>query len=121
MLSFFSAISSHGEYKDTVLPLSGGYYQIDPQIEFQERTFCVTGLSKKYRRKEIAERIELHGGYVQNNISGKLNYLVVCDEKNSCWAFTCYGRKIEEAMNHRRQGKQLIIVHEFDLYDNFKF
>jgi len=97
--------------------LKTGFYQIDPQITIPEKTFCITGVSKKFKRREIAEKIELFGGYMVDNVSSKLNYLVVCDDKNTCWAFTCYGRKIEEAIKQRREGKQLVIVHEFDLYD----
>lgn len=119
LLNFFNAISSTAANENIPFPISAGYFQIDPQINFQEKAFCITGLSKKYKRKEIADRIELHGGYVQNNISQKLDYLIVCDEKSSCWAFTCYGRKIEEAMFHRRNGRNIVIVHEFDLYDHF--
>lgn len=59
----------------------------------------------------------MYGGYIVDHVSSKLNYLVVCDEKNTCWAFTCYGRKIEEAIKHRKQGANLVIVHEYDLYD----
>lgn len=119
LLNFFKALSSNSENNKSPLPISAGFYQIDPQITFQEKTFCITGVSKKYKRKEIADRIELHGGYIQDYVSGKLDYLIVCDEKNSCWAFTCYGRKIEQAMFHRQQGKRLVIVHEFDLFDCF--
>jgi hypothetical protein len=119
LLNFFNAISSTAGNEKTPLPLSAGYFQIDPQITFQEKSFCITGLSKKYKRKEIADRIELHGGFVQNNINRTLDYLVVCDEKTSCWAFTCYGRKIEEVMHHRRNGLKIVIVHEFDLFDHF--
>ncbi len=100
--------------------LKTGFYQIDPTITIQENIFCITGNSKKFKRREIAEKIELYGGFVVDNVSSKLNYLVVCDEKNSCWAFTCYGRKIEEAIKHRKQGTKLLIVHEFDLYDTLE-
>jgi len=100
--------------------LKTGFYQIDPSITVQEKTFCITGVSKKFKRKEIADKIELYGGFVVNNVSSKLDYLIVCDEKNSCWAFTCYGRKIEEAVKHRKEGKKLVIVHEFDLYDTLE-
>ena len=100
--------------------LKTGFYQIDPTINIQENTFCITGVSKKFKRREIAEKIELYGGFVVDNVSSKLNYLVVCDEKNTCWAFTCYGRKIEEAIKHRKQGVRLAIVHEYDLYDTLE-
>lgn len=123
LLTFCKAISggndgqSNGEF---ISALKTGFYQIDPSINIQERTFCITGLSKKYKRREIAEKIELLGGFVVDGVSSKLNYLVVCDEKNSCWAFTCYGRKIEEAMKHRQKGNNLVIIHENDLYDTFE-
>lgn len=103
-----------------VQSLKTGFYQIDPEIIIQEKTFCITGVSQTYKRREIAERIEMYGGFVTNSVSSKLNYLIVCDEKNSCWAFTCYGKKIEQAMKHRKQGSNLVIVHEFDLYDTLE-
>lgn len=105
---------------ELITSLKTGFYQIDPTIKIQENSFCITGLSKKFSRKEIAEKIEMFGGFVVNNINSKLNYLVVCDEKNTCWAFTCYGRKIEAAIKHRKEGKNLVIIHEFDLYDTFE-
>jgi len=119
-LNFCKAFT--GEIADTtnqalLSSLKTGFYQIDPSIILQEKTFCITGVSKKYKRREIAEKIELYGGYVVDNVSSKLDYLVVCDERNNCWAFTCYGRKIEEAIKHRKQGRELVIVHEYDLYD----
>lgn len=100
--------------------LKTGFYQIDPDIIIPEKTFCITGISKTYKRREIAEKIELYGGYVVDRISTKLNYLIVCDEKNSCWAFTCHGRKIEQAIGYRKKGSNMVIVHEYDLYDKFE-
>lgn len=103
--------------ENLIQSLKMGFYQIDPEIFIQEKTFCITGVSQTYKRREIAEKIEMYGGFVVNTVSSKLNYLIVCDEKNSCWAFTCYGKKIEQAMKQRKQGSNLVIVHEFDLYD----
>jgi hypothetical protein len=123
LLNFCKALvddSPGSSNEDLINSLKTGYYQIDPTITIQEKTFCITGLSKKYKRREIAEKIELYGGFMVDNISAKLDYLIVCDEKNTCWAFTCYGRKIEEAIKHRKQGRQLIIVHEYDLYDTLE-
>lgn len=123
LLNFCKAITGNNlseTNSELVNSLKTGFYQIDPTINIQENTFCITGISKKYKRQEIAEKIEMYGGYMMNKVSAKLNYLVVCDEKNSCWAFTCYGRKIEEAIKHRKKGANLIIVHEFDLYDTLE-
>ena len=122
LLDFCKALVGDSTESNSALAssLTTGFYQIDPTITVQENTFCITGVSKRYKRREIAEKIELYGGYMADNVSAKLNYLVVCDEKNSCWAFICYGRKIEEAIKHRKQGTKLVIVHEFDLYDTLE-
>jgi len=123
LLAFCQALvgdSTQNSNSALISSLKTGFYQIDPTITIQENHFCITGVSKKYKRREIAEKIELFGGFVVDNVSAKLNYLVVCDEKNTCWAFTCYGRKIEEAIKHRKQGTKLVIVHEFDLYDTLE-
>lgn len=123
LLNFCNALvgdREDGSNSALISSLKTGFYQIDPTITIQENIFCITGNSKKFKRREIAEKIELYGGFVVDNVSSKLNYLVVCDEKNSCWAFTCYGRKIEEAIKHRKQGTKLLIVHEFDLYDTLE-
>lgn len=121
LLSFCHALvgdnSGNSSNTELISSLKAGFYQIDPVITIPESTFCITGVSKKFKREEIAEKIELYGGYMVDNVSAKLNYLVVCNEKNNCWAFTCYGRKIEEAVKHRKNGVPLSIVHEFDLYD----
>jgi hypothetical protein len=119
LLSFFDAITANADdTNESLMQMFGqNFYQIDPKIIFEEQTFCITGLSKKYKRKEIAESIILKGGFVTEAISGKTNYLIVCSDKNQCWAYSSYGRKIEEAMMLRKKGKQIAIVHEFDLYD----
>lgn len=96
-----------------------GFYQIDPDIIIQEKNFCITGLSLKFKRKEIAEKIELFGGFVTNTVTSNTDYLIVCDEKNVAWSFTCYGKKVEKAISLRKQGKLISIIHEFDLYDKF--
>lgn len=122
LITFCNALnadSTESSTSDLLNILKTGFYQIDPVINIPQRTFCITGVSKKYKRREIAEKIELYGGYVIDNVNSKLDYLVVCDERNNCWAFTCYGRKIEEAINHRKKGRELLIVHEYDLFDSF--
>jgi len=100
--------------------LKMGFCQVEPEIKIAESVFCITGVSKKRVRKEIASTIELFGGYVTDSLSSKVNYLIVCDEKNSCWAFSCYGRKIEKAVHLRKSGAPLQIVHEYDLYDTIE-
>lgn len=106
--------------RSVISDLKLGFCQIDPMIQLTEKTFCITGNSKKFKRREIANQIELFGGFVSNNLNLKVDYLVVCDDNNSCWAFKCYGRKIEAAVNLRKKGHQVNIIHELDLYDAFE-
>ncbi|MHB1460781.1 MAG: BRCT domain-containing protein [Armatimonadota bacterium] len=89
----------------------------DPQIEFTNRRFCITGHSTQHSRGELEKMITTRGGSISNTISKKLNYLVVGAERNLCWQYNCYGRKIEAAMQLRKAGHPIIIVHETDLLD----
>lgn len=89
-------------------------------IKLPESTFCITGNSSQYTRREIAEMIELYGGFVQDSVSSKLHYLVVCDQKNACWAFASYGRKIEKVQELQRKGKNVEVIYEEDLYNTIE-
>jgi len=79
--------------------------------------FCFTGESAKFSREELAETVIRLGGSVVGSVSGKTDFLVVGGDGNPCWAFACYGRKIEKAMALRRDGARLVIVHENDFHD----
>jgi len=92
--------------------------EVMAQILIPESSFCITGASKLYTRRQIAEIVELHGGYMQDSVSGKLDYLVVCDDKNACWAFASYGRKVEKAIQLKAKGKGPAVIYEEDLFDS---
>ena len=57
------------------------------------------------------------GGKVRSSVSAKTDYLVVGNAGNPCWAYACYGRKIEEAVNLRKAGASIVIVNETDFWD----
>ncbi|NBI28653.1 NAD-dependent DNA ligase [Chengkuizengella sp. YPA3-1-1] len=94
-----------------------GICAIDPNIELRDSVFCFTGESSKMKRNEIKNVIEDKGGIFKNNIVNNLNYLIVGDNNNPCWTFSCYGRKIEKAIGLRKKGKQIVIAHEVDFWD----
>lgn len=110
-----SVLGSVTSNKDTIESMAVTTATAD-LVTLTERSFCITGNSSRYSRHEIAQMIELYGGYVQDSVSGKLNYLVVCDEKNACWAFASYGRKIEKVKALQSKGKTVEIIYEEDLY-----
>lgn len=95
----------------------GGICSICPEIEFEGRTFVVTGEFAQKPRAEAEKLIEELGGKVKTAVSKKTDYLIVGNAGNPCWAFSCYGRKIEAAMLLRREGEKVQIVNETDFWD----
>ena len=93
-----------------------GICALDPQIELVGNEICFTGTSSRTTRNEIAQAITAHGGKFNNNVTKKTRYLVVGDDGNPCWMFACYGRKVEKAVQLRKQGLPIQIVHESDLW-----
>lgn len=87
------------------------------EIDFKGNTFCFTGRSQIAERKDIADIIEHFGGTFKNNLTNATRYLIVGNDGNPCWAFSCYGRKIEDAMQRRKDGQLLTIVNEVDFWD----
>ena len=88
-----------------------------PEIDFEDKTFVITGSSKRAKRSEIAKNIEARGGLNRNRVSSATNFLVIGSGSNPCWAFSCYGRKVEQAVNLRKEGVSIVIVHESDFWD----
>ena len=87
-----------------------------PEIEMEGHLFCFTGISSKASRSEIAKEIEAAGGKYIDSIRQDLNYLVVGNHTNPCWAFSCYGRKVEQVMSYRKKRIQIVIVNENDFW-----
>jgi hypothetical protein len=88
-----------------------------PDIRTDGKIFCITGVLKSGDRSELSAKICDIGGIVKPNVTKTTDYLIVGDSGNKAWAFACYGRKVERAVNLRKTGSQISIVHEFDLLD----
>jgi len=50
-------------------------------------------------------------------VTRRVNYLVVGADGNPCWAYACYGRKVEKTVALRKKGSAILIVHENDVHD----
>lgn len=94
-----------------------GVCTINPLIEFKNKQFCFTGISKKYKRKDVVELIENKGGFYNDNVTEKTDFLIIGQNSNPCWAYSCYGRKVEKAMDMRKRGSRISIVKEIDFED----
>ncbi|MCA9232145.1 MAG: hypothetical protein KDA57_15965 [Planctomycetales bacterium] len=88
-----------------------------PEISFDERYFCFTGSSDRSTRDGISEVVTALGGGFHKNLRNDTHYLVIGAKGNPCWAYACYGRKVEDAVQRRRNGQRILIVHEFDFWD----
>jgi hypothetical protein len=94
-----------------------GLCSVCPELSFEGRCYSFTGASTKATRSRIAELVEKLGGEFSNSVTEKVHFLVVGANGNPAWAFSCYGRKVEQAMKLRSGGHSLLIVHENDFWD----
>jgi hypothetical protein len=94
-----------------------GLCAVDPEISFLDKGFCFTGASSRFTRAEFERLVQKLGGSAHSSPSKKVHYLVIGAEGNPCWAFACYGRKVEKAIELRKAGSRVVIVHELDFHD----
>lgn len=123
LMSFFGEFIAVLDNKTVVNPrlIVGeslvGVCAVCPEIRFAESVFCLTGASHKYSRREFETLISKLGGVTTSAVSKKVHYLVVGADGNPCWAYACYGRKVERAVELRKDGHPIVIVHENDFHD----
>nr|WP_317632953.1 BRCT domain-containing protein [uncultured Flavobacterium sp.] len=89
----------------------------EPIVNFDGKTFCITGVLKNETKESLNQKITNLGGLTTDSVTKKTDYLIVADNGNPAWAFSCYGRKVEKAVNMRKDGHVITLIHEFDLYD----
>lgn len=89
----------------------------EPSVVFEGKTFCITGVLKRGNRETLQQDIKKLGGIPTDNINKKTDYLIVGDNGNPAWAFSCYGRKVEKALSMRKEGHTITLIHEFDFAD----
>ena len=88
-----------------------------PEIVFDNSVFCFTGLSSTHSRQDLSKIVQSLGGIFSNTVTKKTKYLVIGADGNQCWAYSCYGRKVEQAVKLRMGGSSLLIIHENDFHD----
>lgn len=94
-----------------------GLCAVDPEVIFEGRVFCFTGEAARATKKELEAIVVERGGSVAGGPSKGVNYLVIGAAGNPAWKFACYGRKVERAVQLRREGVRLMIIHEHDFFD----
>lgn len=89
----------------------------EPNVIFENKTFCITGVLKRGNREKLQEDIKILGGIPTESVNKKTDYLIIGDSGNPAWAFSCYGRKVEKALSMRKEGHTIMLIHEFDFAD----
>ena len=123
LMQFFNEFVFHvecrsNESQDAIAqPNIQGICTVCPDVEFSDRTFCFTGQSERVNRSQLESQVVELGGKFSRSVTRKVDYLVVGADGNPCWAFSCYGRKVETAVKLRKQGLPILIVHENDYWD----
>lgn len=97
-----------------------GVCAVDPVINFRENVFCFAGQSVRVNRSEFAIMIDAAGGVFSRYFTNDVHYLIYGAGGNQCWAFSCYGRIVEQAMALRKSGDPVLIVHENDFWDRYQ-
>ncbi|RDI14429.1 BRCT domain-containing protein [Flavobacterium sp. AG291] len=103
--------------EDTIDVNISGLCTSEPNVSFEGKTFCITGVLKRGNREHLQRDILKLGGIPTDTITKKTDYLIVGDNGNPAWAFSCYGRKVEKAINLRKEGHTITLIHEFDFSD----
>lgn len=83
-----------------------------PDIEFKDKIFTLTGEFAFGSRAQCVKEIEKHGGKFSKNVTQNINYLVIGSIGSDEWAHSSFGRKIEKALQFKKQGKNIIIISE---------
>ena len=83
-----------------------------PDIEFEGKTFCLTGKFVFGTTLDCEETIEEMGGEVVPMPSRETDYLVIGELCNPDWVHTTFGRSIEKGVELKEQGHPLTILTE---------
>lgn len=83
-----------------------------PELVIPGRTFCFTGKFVCGSRKDCQNAVVVTGGLVAKSLTMATNYLVIGMVGSKDWIHTSYGRKIEQAVEMKNQGRNIHIVAE---------
>jgi len=121
LVQFFNEFTDYCDHKSLELPeeaessLISGVCSVCPEIVFAGRKFCFTGSSDRY--KDFEREILQRGGVFSKSVTKDADYLTIGADGNPCWAYSCYGRKVEQAIGYRKAGARILLIHEYDLWD----
>lgn len=87
----------------------------DLNIDFEGKTFCLTGEFKTATKQEIAMRLQDLGAIEKTGVSSKLNYLIIGGVGSDAWKFGKIGGKQAKAQELNEKGANIKIIDEDSL------
>ena len=87
----------------------------DENIDFDRKTFCLTGEFKNATKQEISKKLQDLGGIEKTGVSSKLNYLIVGGVGSEAWKFGKIGGKQAKAQELNEKGANIKIIDEDSL------
>lgn len=81
-------------------------------VVIPEKYFCLTGDFVFAPRSRCEKVIQDLGGVVSGSVTKKLTYLVVGGLGSKEWKHGSFGTKVEKAIEYKRSGVPIFIVHE---------
>lgn len=93
--------------KSSTLPLD----QPQPEITFDNTSFCFTGTFAFGTRKHCEDAVTKRGA-TAGSLTAKTDYLVIGVYATDSWAHSSYGRKIEKAVEMKKKPSPICIVGE---------
>ena len=91
-------------------PFSAAFTSTTPPI--YESNICITGEFAHGERAEIEQIITESGATLCNNVTKKLNYLVIGSHGSMLWSEGNYGNKIKKALEYQRNNVPINILSE---------
>lgn len=83
-----------------------------PEIIFEQRSFCFTGVFDFGPRALCQSAVTERGGIAAPGITRKLHYLVIGNIGSEVWKHSSFGNKIAKAVEYREAGVPLAIISE---------
>jgi NAD-dependent DNA ligase len=87
-----------------------GFDEVE-RIDFPDQNFCLTG-NFIYGPREACEEATSARGGILSTVTKKLRYLVVGSRGSIEWKHGSFGTKFEKAIQYKRAGCRILIVHE---------
>ena len=87
----------------------------DNDIDFEGKTFCLTGEFKSASKQEISKKLQNLGAIEKTGVSSKLNYLIVGEVGSDAWKFGKIGGKQAKAQELNEKGADIKVIGERSL------